>query len=104
MMGWLWGIAAVLVLWAGIAGLRRRAEYAHRRMQRPPQPRRPEPPGPAGGRPAQRGAQDDDDIDWETLEEAEREVKDLDASRPPEEGFQGDDWGPGAPKGFPPVP
>ncbi len=103
MMGWLWGIAAVLVLWAGVAALRRRSEYANRRVQRPPRPRGPKPPGP-GRSAARRGADDDDEIDWETLEEAEREVKDLDASQPPDEGFTGDDWGPGAPKGFPPVP
>jgi hypothetical protein len=35
-------------------------------------------------------------IDREELEAAEREVKDLDATQRPEEGFQGDDWGPGA--------
>ena len=93
-MRWLWGMAAVLVLWAGIAAVRRRAEYAHRRM------RRPEPP--AATRSA--ASDGDDDIDWETLEQAERDVKDIDALSPPEEGFKGDDWGPGAPRGFPPVP
>ena len=94
-MRWLWGIAALLVLWAGIAALRRKSEYAHRRIRRPEPPRAttrvPDP-------------DDDDEIDWETLEEAEREVKDLEPGKDPEEGFKGDDWGPGAPRGFPPVP
>jgi hypothetical protein len=35
------------------------------------------------------------------LEAAEREVRDLDLHQRPEEGFQGDDWGPGA--GGPPT-
>jgi hypothetical protein len=38
------------------------------------------------------------DIDREVLEKAEREVRDLGHDVDPEEGFQGDDWGPGAPK------
>jgi hypothetical protein len=39
---------------------------------------------------------DGDGIDREELERAEREVRDLEAHRKPEEGFLGDDWGPGA--------
>ncbi len=35
------------------------------------------------------------------LEAAEREVRDLDLHQRPEDGFQGDDWGPGA--GHPPT-
>lgn len=76
-------VAAVLVLWAGIAALRRRSEY--RRTDGPPHR-------------ATGAATADDDIDRETLEQAEREVQDLDALQPPEEGFAGDDWGPGAPR------
>jgi len=38
------------------------------------------------------------DIDHEVLEEAEREVRDVGLGVDPEEGFHGDDWGPGAPK------
>jgi hypothetical protein len=34
--------------------------------------------------------------DEEELQEAEREVRDLGAHQDPEEGWQGDDWGPGA--------
>ena len=37
-----------------------------------------------------------DDVDRDTLEAAEREVRDLDASARPDDGFEGDDWGPGA--------
>lgn len=44
-----------------------------------------------------------DGIDRETLEEAEREVRDLDASARPEAERPGDDWGPGVarPGGIP---
>jgi hypothetical protein len=41
-------------------------------------------------------------IDREELEEAEREVRELDARHRPDEGFLGDDWGPGAGKPRPP--
>jgi hypothetical protein len=45
---------------------------------------------------------DDDGIDQEELEAAEREVRDLDAGQRPEDGFLGDDWGPGASRPRPP--
>jgi len=45
----------------------------------------------------------DDGIDREELEAAEREVRELDSGRKPEEGFEGDDWGPGAAQPRPPV-
>lgn len=45
---------------------------------------------------------DEDGIDREELEAAEREVRELDASQRPEEGFPGDDWGPGATRPRPP--
>ncbi len=41
------------------------------------------------------------EVDHAELEAAEREVRDLRADLRPEEGFEGDDWGPGAPR--PPV-
>jgi hypothetical protein len=41
-------------------------------------------------------------IDYEELEAAEREVRDLDTKQRPEEGFIGDDWGPGASRPRPP--
>ena len=36
-----------------------------------------------------------DDIDWEELERAEDEIRDVDPQANPEDGFEGDDWGPG---------
>ena len=44
----------------------------------------------------------DDAIDREELEQAEREVRELDAKQRPEDGFLGDDWGPGAGRPRPP--
>jgi hypothetical protein len=79
-------VAAMLVLWAGIAAIRRRQEEMPRG-----------PSGPSGPR-GPRQTQDDDEIDRETLEQAEREVRDLDAMQRPDDGFEGDDWGPGAGK------
>jgi hypothetical protein len=45
----------------------------------------------------------DDGIDREELEAAEREVRELEAGQHLEDGFEGDDWGPGAAKPRPPV-
>ena len=45
---------------------------------------------------------DDDGIDREELEAAEREVQELDPRARPEDGFPGDDWGPGASRPRPP--
>jgi hypothetical protein len=47
----------------------------------------------------------DDAIDYEELRRAEEEVRDLDVNARPEDGFEGDDWGPGAPgkPGKPPL-
>ena len=44
----------------------------------------------------------DDEIDREELEAAEREVRDLDPNTRPEDGFLGDDWGPGSSRPRPP--
>ncbi len=44
----------------------------------------------------------EEEIDRAELEEAEREVRDLGAHQRPEEGFLGDDWGPGAGRPRPP--
>ena len=38
------------------------------------------------------------DVDRDVLEQAEREVRDLDTGVNPDDGFEGDDWGPGAAK------
>jgi hypothetical protein len=39
-----------------------------------------------------------DGIDYEELKRAEEEVRDLESDARPEDGFEGDDWGPGTPK------
>jgi hypothetical protein len=44
-----------------------------------------------------------DAIDREELEEAEREVRELDAGRMPDEERPGDDWGPGTGRPRPPT-
>jgi hypothetical protein len=44
----------------------------------------------------------DDGIDREELEAAEREVRDFDSRARAEDGFLGDDWGPGASRPRPP--
>jgi hypothetical protein len=41
-------------------------------------------------------------IDREELEQDEREVRELESHQRPEDGFLGDDWGPGAGKPRPP--
>jgi hypothetical protein len=45
----------------------------------------------------------DDGIDRDELEAAEREVRELESGRAPEDGFEGDEWGPGAARPRPPV-
>jgi hypothetical protein len=45
----------------------------------------------------------DDGIDREALEAAEREVRELEAGRKPDDAVEGDDWGPGTAKPRPPV-
>lgn len=37
-----------------------------------------------------------DSIDWDELERAEDEVRGIDPEAKPEDGFEGDDWGPGS--------
>lgn len=44
----------------------------------------------------------DEGIDRDELEQAEREVRDLETHQRPEDGFPGDDWGPGAGRPRPP--
>jgi len=44
-----------------------------------------------------------DGIDQEELEEAEREVRELEAGRGPDEEALGDDWGPGTGRPRPPT-
>ena len=45
----------------------------------------------------------DDGIDRDELEAAEREVRELESAQRPEDGFEDDDWGPGAARPRPPV-
>jgi hypothetical protein len=52
--------------------------------------------------PGPRLQSDDDGIDYEELEAAEREVRGIEASRLPEDGFEGDEWGPGTTRPRPP--
>ena len=89
------GLLAVLVLWAALTAYRRRREAVHRRAQSPPSP--------SGARSASERRQAvhrDDEIDYDELEAAEREVRDMetDAKGRPREDVIGDDWGPGTPK------
>ena len=83
-MTW-WGLVAVLVLWVGLTAVRRRWEAVREPWQPP-------------ARPARRGT--DEEIDHDALEQAEREVRDLDtdAKGRPLDNSLGDDWGPGTPK------
>jgi hypothetical protein len=48
--------------------------------------------------PGPRLQSEDNGIDREELEQAEREVRELGSHQRPEEGFLGDDWGPGTPR------
>jgi len=52
------------------------------------------PPDGEGGR-DHRNVSLEDDINWDELEKAEDEIRDLDPQANPDEGFEGDDWGPG---------
>jgi hypothetical protein len=45
-----------------------------------------------------RSTETDEPVDREELEAAEREVRDLGIEQRPEDGWRGDDWGPGAAK------
>ena len=45
----------------------------------------------------------DDGIDRDELEAAEREVQELESGQRPDDGFEGEDWGPGAARPRPPV-
>lgn len=76
-----WGLVAVLVMWAGIVAWRRRRDQSRHQ-------------------PRMHGRRPGDEIDYETLEQAEQEVRDLDtdAKGRPLDNAVGDDWGPGTPK------
>jgi len=86
-----WWFLAVLLAWAAIVVFRRKRERRASEGWQPP---------PARGGSAASPLRDDPDIDRDTLEAAEREVKDLetDVRGRPLEDAVGDDWGPGTPK------
>jgi hypothetical protein len=87
-MSWFWVALGVLAFWAAVVVMRRRREELRDAPSKTP------------GLRARGASARDDEIDYEALEEAEREVKDLDTDakgRPLDEGL-GDDWGPGTPK------
>lgn len=48
--------------------------------------------------PGPRLQSEEDGIDHEQLEQAEREVRELRSNQRPEDGFPSDDWGPGSPR------
>lgn len=48
--------------------------------------------------PAPEPGEEREPVDESELEAAEREVRDLDVHQRPEDGFEGDDWGPGTAK------
>ena len=91
-------LAVILLLWGVITMVRRIAEGEQAREQRYraadawPDTRTRGPTDPRTGRRA------DDGIDWEELQRAEDEVRGLGSDARPEDGWEGDDWGPGAPR------
>lgn len=95
-------LAVVLFLWGLITLVRRIGEGEQARAQRFraggawPDTRA---DAQARGRTDPRtGAEHDDDIDWEELRRAEDEVRGIDPDAKPEDGYEGDDWGPGTPR------
>jgi hypothetical protein len=84
----LWAVLAVLCAWGFITMVRRTSEEQESGQLRDGELR--------AGR--EEGSLEDS-IDWDELERAEDEVRDIDPMARPEDGFEGDDWGPGtAPK------
>jgi hypothetical protein len=96
-LGFLTILAIVLGVWGVITLVRRIAEQEAQGHGRT---------GAQGrGTGAQGHGGTDDAIDYDELRRAEEEVRDLDVNARPEDGFEGDDWGPGAPgkPGKPPL-
>lgn len=100
-MSFLSVLAIVLLAWGLIALVRGIAESERQPGGRPArgttsgwdeEPTAAPPPSTA------RAGEDTDGIDYEELERAEEEVRDLEANARPEDGFEGDDWGPGTSK------
>ena len=82
----LWIVLAVLCAWGFITMVRRMSEDGRSEQS----------PDGEGGRGYQQTSMKDD-IDWDELEKAEDEVRGIDPLAKPEDGFEGDDWEPGAP-------
>jgi len=81
----LWAVLAVLCAWGFITIVRRISEEEKSGEL---------PDGKYGS-----GYQNEslkDSIDWDELQKAEDEVKGIDPLAKPEDGFEGDDWGPGS--------
>jgi hypothetical protein len=108
-------LALILLLWGFITFVRRIAEGEEQRTTRggpgnwrasagddwdatPPPRERTDSGDRRTDAPTHREAHADDEIDYEELERAEDEVRDLGADARPEDGFEGNDWGPGAPR------
>ena len=100
-MSFLIVLAIVLLAWGLITLVRGIAESERRPGGRPAggtTSGRAEEPADAPPPSAARAGEDTDGIDYEELERAEEELRDLEANARPEDGFEGDDWGPGTPK------
>jgi hypothetical protein len=94
-------LAVVLLAWGLITLVRGIAESEQQPGRRPREGAtngRAAGPADAPQPSAARAGEDTDGIDYEELERAEEEVRDLEANVRPEDGFEGDDWGPGTPK------
>lgn len=85
MTGAAWLLLTLLLIWGGVAALRRRMEAGAGAGRR------------AHGRPAPAPHGDDDEIDHEMLEQAELEAKGMgsDERGAPLDDEPGNDWGPG---------
>ena len=77
------GLALLCV--AGFLAIARRMSET-KSSERPPD---------AGARSGEEQGSLKDSIDWDELRRAEDEVRDVDPRARPEDGFEGDDWGPG---------
>ncbi len=80
----MWVVLALLCAAGFLVVARRASETRH--TEEPPE-------GKARG--GSQRTDPEDDIDWDELEKAEDEIRDVDPMADPEDGFEGDDWGPG---------